>query len=65
MRRVRALPPAGQVDALLGTEGWGGVAGLVSSRVQQFLASVHVSLQVPRSTAALGRVADVFFFNLG
>jgi hypothetical protein len=29
VRRVRVLPPAEQVEALLGTAGWGGVAGLM------------------------------------
>jgi hypothetical protein len=61
VRRVRAMPPGEQVDALLGTTGWGGAAGLVNSQVQQFLAGVHVSLRLPGSTAqaALARVADV------
>ena len=61
VQRVRALPPAAQVAALLGTAGWGGAAGLVNSQVQRFLASVYTSLREPRSTAraALGSIADV------
>jgi hypothetical protein len=61
VQRVRALPPAGQVAALLSTPGWAGCAGLVSARVQRFLADVCASFRVPRWTAqaALGSVADV------
>ena len=57
VRRVQGLQPEQQLHELLGTP----AAGLVTVRVQSFLAAVYVSMRAPRHTAraALASVQDI------
>ena len=62
VRNVQSGDTSAVLKALLGTDRWGGVSGLVSTYVQTFLAAIYRYVQAPRSAtseSALAAVSDI------